>query len=175
MIEIRDIVSRFTTDVIDTCAFGLECNSLEKPDAKFRNMSRMAFENPRYSTLIQNLLIVFKTLGRFLHIKAIHDEVATFFWKTMVKTIEYREKNNVMQNDFMDIMIKLKNHAEPRVTMKDIVAQSYVFFLAGYETTSSTLTFALYELASNTGVQEKARQEIREVLETNDGRYTIHI
>lgn len=42
----------------------------------------------------------------------------------------------------------------------EVSAQAAQFFLAGYETTSSTVTFALYEIASNQDVQDKLREEI---------------
>jgi cytochrome P450 family 6 len=51
----------------------------------------------------------------------------------------------------------------------DIVAQAMVFFLAGFETSSSTLTYAFMEMARNPLVQQKARQNIDEVLEKHNG------
>ena len=43
---------------------------------------------------------------------------------------------------------------------EDIQAQSVVFLLGGYETTSTTLAFVCYHLALNTHVQDKVRDEI---------------
>lgn len=42
----------------------------------------------------------------------------------------------------------------------ELVAQSVIFIFAGYETTSSALSFILYELATNPDVQTKLQQEI---------------
>ena len=49
----------------------------------------------------------------------------------------------------------------------EIVADSVGFMLAGYETTSTTLTFATYALAANTEVQERLANEIHEYFEEN--------
>lgn len=44
-IEIKEFLARFTTDVIGSCAFGVECNSLTNPDAEFRKYGKLIFEN----------------------------------------------------------------------------------------------------------------------------------
>ncbi|XP_023564449.1 cytochrome P450 3A9-like [Octodon degus] len=42
----------------------------------------------------------------------------------------------------------------------EITAQSIMFLFAGYETTSSTLSFIMYELATHPDIQKKLQQEI---------------
>ena len=51
---------------------------------------------------------------------------------------------------------------------EEIVAQCFVFFLAGYETTASTLTFCLFELVSNLAIQDKLYEEVRSVLDKGE-------
>lgn len=53
-----------------------------------------------------------------------------------------------------------------------IAAQVFVFFVAGYETSSNTIAFCLYELALNREIQEKTRQEIRNAIEAQNGDLT---
>lgn len=52
-----------------------------------------------------------------------------------------------------------------------LVAQAFLFFVAGFETSSSTIANALYELAQNQDVQDKLRAEIKEHHELNDGKW----
>ncbi len=45
---------------------------------------------------------------------------------------------------------------------EDILASNmFIFFLAGFETTATTLSYCLYELALNQEIQDKLREEIK--------------
>ncbi|CAL1290445.1 unnamed protein product [Larinioides sclopetarius] len=58
------------------------------------------------------------------------------------------------------------------LSLDELVAQCVIFFLAGYDTTSSTLSLATYELALNPDVQEKVYQEIVDTLKEANGELT---
>lgn len=51
-----------------------------------------------------------------------------------------------------------------------LTAQVFIFFVAGFETSSSTMAFCMYELATNEDVQEAARQEVDDILAELDGK-----
>jgi cytochrome P450 family 6 len=55
------------------------------------------------------------------------------------------------------------------------VAQALTFLLAGFETSSSTLSFGLYEIAVHPEVQQSLRAEILQVLRKHDGKLTYDI
>lgn len=133
-LEIKELLARFTTDVIGTCAFGIECNSLKDPNAEFRRYGREVFGKPRHTPLIATFLAGgFKNTARKLHIKRLRDDVSEFFMKVVHDTVEYREKNNVNRNDFMDLLIKLKNQEtndkDKTLTLNQVAAQVCVFFI----------------------------------------------
>jgi len=52
------------------------------------------------------------------------------------------------------------------------VGQALTFLIGGYETSASTLTFALYELALHPEIQHSVRAEILQVLSEHDGKLT---
>lgn len=56
-----------------------------------------------------------------------------------------------------------------KLTMAEAIAQSYVFFLGGFDSSSTVVTFALYELAQHQNLQVKVRKEIDDVLTKHDG------
>ena len=55
VVEVKDYVARFTTDVISSCAFGIEASSLRNPNSILRKMGKKIFE-PKWETLIRNML-----------------------------------------------------------------------------------------------------------------------
>lgn len=137
-LEIKSIMARFTMDVIGTCAFGIECNTLKDIDSEFYRLGRMAMEKPRHNPRINFLLSDMKGLARFFGIKTIRDEVSNFFMNVVRSTIDYRERNDIRRNDFMDLLMQMKtndaeNTDDPNkgLTVNQIAAQAFLFFAAG--------------------------------------------
>ena len=181
-LDIKDIFARFTTDIVGSCAFGIECNSLEDPEAKFLEMGLKVFQQPRNSIIKQIICVTYPNFGRKMGIKLERDDVSEFFMKAVRDVVDYREKNNIKRNDFMDLLLQLKNEGRlnddindkkmEKLTLKEIAAQAFVFFAAGSETSSTTMTFCLHELSLNQEIQEKARQNVLDALEKHDGKIT---
>lgn len=170
VVEVKGILARFTMDVIGTVAFGIECDTMKSIDNDFYRFSRTAMESTRHGPYVMNLIRNFKPLAKKLGVKVLRDDVSEFFMNVVKSTIEYREKNNIQRNDFMDLLIKLKTDEDgdkltDGLTVNQIAAQAFLFFLAGYETSSTTMLFTLYELALNPEIQVKVRQEIRKAIQ----------
>lgn len=168
-IEIKDILSRFTTDVIGKTAFGIECNSLENPQTEFYKFGLKAFSKTNF--LKRLLTTNHPNLARKLHITTSDKEIGSFYRDVVEQTINYRQKNNIQRNDFINLLMNTWNTDSP-MTFNEIWAQSVVFFLAGYETSSTALTYTLYELSQHPEIQQKARESARKVLEKNNGEFS---
>ena len=120
-LEVKDTLARFTTDVIGTVAFGIDCNSLEDKDSQFYEMGTRIFATP--SSFTKRILrTVFKDLAIKLGIKALPDDISNFYLGITKETVEYREKNpHVNRQDFMNLLVQLKKAGE--VTVEQIAAQ----------------------------------------------------
>lgn len=175
-VEIRDIMVRYTTDVIGCVAFGIECNSLQDPDNIFRKMGKMMIDVPKWTPFGRTVIGIFKPVAALLGIRVHHKEVTEFFMSIVKNTVEYREKNKIQRNDYMDHLIQLKNKedADERLEFKDIAPQAFSFLAAGFKTSSALTTFVLYELAQdhNQHIQERARKEIEAVIAKHKGEFT---
>ncbi|KAK3924699.1 Cytochrome P450 6k1 [Frankliniella fusca] len=189
--DVRELAARFSTDVITSVAFGVESNSMKNPDSEFRRIGQRIFE-PCLENSFRALLSFFG--GNIMRIFGIHNsprDVSAFFIKVVGEIVAHRELHGVERADMMQLLIQLKNqgfvapdgeqadksngHSEEsitKVTEKEMAAHVFVFFLAGFETTSTTISFALFELAKNPEAQEKLLEEIDAVLKKSKGEVT---
>ncbi|XP_037947256.1 probable cytochrome P450 6a17 [Teleopsis dalmanni] len=181
ILEITDLLGRYTADVIGSCAFGLECNSLRDPTAEFCVMGKRFFTDPRHSDIVDAFIHNFPNAARKLRMRVINQDVHNFYMRIVKETIAQREQNNIKRNDFMDMLIELKNTESLKddngveiggLTVEEVAAQAFVFFIAGFETSSTTMGFALYELAQHQDIQANLRNEIKEVFDKHKNEFT---
>ncbi|KAG4072089.1 hypothetical protein HA402_015588 [Bradysia odoriphaga] len=168
-LEIKLVLSRFTTDVIGSTAFGIECNSLEDPTTLFYQMGIKTFSNINF--VKRTFLATFSSLGKKLRMTTTNKEIGDFYMDVIKRTVNYREQHpEIHRNDFLNLLLKLKG--PDALTFNQLAAQSVVFFNAGFETSSTTLTFCMYELSINEDIQRKARESVIKVLEKHGNEYT---
>lgn len=172
-VEIKELLARFTTDVIGECAFGIECNSLANPDTDFRTMGRKVFINDKWLLMKFFLFTMFPETARFFGGRTTAKDVEQFFMGIVKETVQYRESTDTVRKDFMNLLIGLKNEpAGQNITMNELAAQTFIFFVAGFETSSTVMTFALYEMTLQPDIQRKARDQVNRIMEKYDGKLT---
>lgn len=109
IIELKDVMARFGTDVIASCAFGIQCNCLKNPEAEFRRWGRKLFDPSISQNLRDILYFMVPNLAIALKITVNPPDISKFFIKVVEETVEYRKRNSVTRNDFMQLLIQLKN------------------------------------------------------------------
>jgi cytochrome P450 family 6 len=111
-VEIKDILARYSTDIISSCAFGIESNSLKNPDSEFRQWGRKVFESSVISTIFITLNALFPSLVNVLKLRPLDPKVSKYFRKMVQDTVNYRENNNIKRNDFLQLLIQIKNEGK---------------------------------------------------------------
>ncbi|KAK4878612.1 hypothetical protein RN001_011118 [Aquatica leii] len=166
-VNIKNFLEQFSIDVIGSCAFGLDCNSFGETESNFWKYSKQIFA-PTVGNIIKSVCSVyFRSINKFFKWKIIPSDVSDFFLSVVRNSAEYRKTNNVVRNDFLQILIELMK-GESGLTIEEITAEALVFFLAGFETSSATLTYALLELAAHQDIQQKLREEVKTVMERHN-------
>lgn len=188
-VDIKEVVSRFTTDIIGSCAFGIDCNSIKNPNSEFRKFGKKIFEpDMNLKRRIKNTLLLAlpRSIITLLRIKRMEQDTENFFLGVVENTVNYRETNKIRRNDFMQLLLQLKNEgrvdsegnesengkniqSNETLSMNELASQCFVFFIAGFETSATTMTFALMELSLNPHIQDKLRNEIETVLKDHNG------
>ena len=101
-VECRQLTSKFTIDVIGSCAFGIDINSLSDEKNDFLRMGRKIFDvSFRKSIQVKirdTTPWLYEVLGHLLT----DTELSNFFVNLIKDTIGYRKKNNVVRHDFVD-------------------------------------------------------------------------
>ncbi|KAH8398960.1 hypothetical protein KR222_004285 [Zaprionus bogoriensis] len=175
--DVKNICSRFTTDSIATIAFGVHADSLQNPKAEFLMQGLKVFE----ATLLRSkdffVSFFLPKLVSLLRIKLFTEEYSRFIRSTIGHVMAERVRTGTTRNDLIDILVGLEKEAslepsKPHLAHnKDfLVAQASVFFTAGFETSSSTMSFGLLELARQPALQDRLRQEINEALLEDGGK-----
>ncbi|XP_047985755.1 probable cytochrome P450 6a14 [Leguminivora glycinivorella] len=187
VVDARDLMARFTTDFIAACGFGVDTNSLDDEHSHFRKLGRLFFTK-RLSVVIRfTMWELFPPLRRY--IRVVPENISEAFCSFVKKVRKDRQCKPCGRNDFIDLLLELERkgkivgesieHHSPDGTpvtvememdLKMMVAQAFLFFIAGFETSSSATSYTLHELAFNPELQLKIQLEIDEVLRKYDNK-----
>ncbi|CAG9824140.1 unnamed protein product [Phaedon cochleariae] len=199
-IEMKDMFTRFTNDVIATTAFGVKVDSLAKPKNDFYLMGKSATD---FSGIWKNLkffgYMVIPGFFKFFKIGLFEKSVSHFFIDLINDTVKTREEKHIVRPDVIHLLMEARKGIQQKeesnvpdtgfatvqeadlgkaggavkeITNLDITAQALIFFFAGFDTVSSLMCFMAYELAVNPDIQTRLRQEIRETLDECNGKLT---
>ena len=126
----KEIFASFTSEVIADVAFGLETDCLNNPNNEFRKYGKAVFEPSLWFRLRNLFVFSFEGLAKTFNLGFNSQEVIDFYTNTVRDNLAYREQNNVRRNDFFQLLIDIKN-SEEGLEFNELVANSFVFFLAG--------------------------------------------
>ncbi|KAI0218407.1 Cytochrome P450 3A24 [Lamellibrachia satsuma] len=197
-ISIVTFMGAFAMDVIARTVFGLQVNSQLEPESPFVLHAKQAFGSLKRFNPSFFLGIVFPFLRpafHWLNLSTVDRSSEEFFTKVIEQAMQTRKEGNNDRVDFLQQMLKCNKEAEaaeaaaqvdkkrleassvedvPKkehkkgLTHTQILANSMLFFIAAYDTTSTTLMYLLYNLALNPDCQQRVADEVNEVMGDED-------
>lgn len=156
-IDIRKWLTSFVSDVLASCIFGIEQNN-----EMFQKYGRKAMQISKFARLKASFASNFPKIATFLHLQVTDAEVSNFFVELIRNNVQSRQKNNIRREDLLQMLI------DSELTVNQIAAQCFICFLGGFESSSTLMSFAMYELARNPKIQDQLRNEIKNVLNKYD-------
>lgn len=189
LVDVRELAACHTTNVIASVGFGIDVDTISDPKNEFRVYGRQIFEPSLWNAFRWFFFFYAPEFMPLIRMKIVNASVEKFIKSVVKENLEYREKNNVTRKDFFQLLIQLRNTGtvqlddqwetvikgdenQKTMTINELYAQTFVFFAAGFETSSTTLSFCLYELAKNSEIQKRVHDEIDRTLEEHNGKIT---
>lgn len=172
-INSKDTFARYTNDVISTCAFGISINSMKDEKNDFYTLGRKAISFEKISSLKFFFVQSFPLLAKLLGVRIFDPAVNGFFTKMVEDTISIRDKKGITRPDMIQLMMETRTSKNgTALSIADMAAQAFIFYLGGFDTTSSLLCFVVQEIAAHPDIQERLQMEIDDVFEKNNGDVT---
>ncbi|KAI1896150.1 hypothetical protein AGOR_G00091840 [Albula goreensis] len=172
--DMKEFFGAYSMDVVTSTSFSVDIDSLNNPKDPFVSNIKKMIKFNIFNPLI--LLITFfpfiTPLLTKMEVSFFPTSVMNFFYDSLRKIKSDREMNvHKARVDFLQLMVDSQipekstkgNEQLKGLTDHEILSQSMMFIFAGYETSSSTLTFLAYNLATNPEVMKKLQEEIDQV------------
>ncbi|VVC86596.1 unnamed protein product [Leptidea sinapis] len=188
-IDIDDVIRRYTNDVIASTAFGLQVNSFKDRNNEFYKAGQEFSKVPFHKRVLFMIAMLWPAVLKIFQISLFPKKTATFLSNIIFSTMAYREKSGIKRPDMIQLLMEaskgflkmeksedddtgmapiVRDHrSTTKWTPDELASQVFIFFIAGFESSASTLVLCLHELALNYEVQDKLYQEIKNYKEKN--------
>ncbi len=172
--EMKELFSKYANDVISSAAFGYQINSFEDPQNEFYLSGKTFLEFSSPKTAFRMMLILMAPkVASYFKVTLFNSKITNFFRSMVLNNMKTREEQGVFRPDMINILMNVKkgnnlggtaeeqtvdgfatveessigSKVVKRVWSDDeLVAQCFLFFLAGFDTSSTLLSFLAYEL-----------------------------
>lgn len=171
-ITVKDTFYKYTTDVISSLAFGIQTNCFDTPPPEFYVNSRKAFNPTFIRSLTFFFLFFLPSIGKYVA-GSIFGDFTAYFRKVFWDSMDNRSVTKVKRGDLIDSLLQLKDEVPDNTNFRfegdALLAQAAIFFIAGRETSITTITCVLYELAKHPEMQKRVREEILQTIQDANG------
>ena len=164
-IDVNDWTSRVSLDIIGIAGLGRDFHALDDPSNKLLQTYQQLFTFDRKAMVFLLLGLIFPSwLVRMLPMKRNNDllnasKTIRATCRDLIGNAKQDLKENKGKQNILSVALGSGAFSE-----ENLVNQLMTFLLAGHETTSSALAWAIYVLCKYPGVQSRLRAEVRSTL-----------
>ncbi|XP_023951101.1 cytochrome P450 6B5-like [Bicyclus anynana] len=186
-VDVREMMARYTTDFIGACGFGIDSNALNEENSDFRKLGKRIFTYTNRDIFINVMKRAFPSA--FEYARQFAPEIEHKTMSIIKEIMTQRNYQPSGRNDFIDILLELRQKGKivgesiehrnpdgsPAIVELDLddellAAQVFVFFAAGFETSSSASSYFLHCLAYHPEIQERCQKEVDEIIAKYNGK-----
>ncbi|GIX86659.1 cytochrome P450 3A29 [Caerostris extrusa] len=197
-VDVKKIFGAFSMDVIANSAFSTKIDSHNDPNNAFVTAARPFFQNTvpwrlalwlvfpsivklfsiKVASPLSTKFFADVTLNIIKERKRT-GQTRNDFLQLLIEAADEQKAeekvaekgDNILNNYEGETNEEVFKNFKPKKTLSsdELVAQCVIFFLAGFETTASALSFACYYLALNPAIQDKLFKELDETIRAENG------
>lgn len=172
--ELKSLFSRYTAQVVAAAGFGVDgyCFDDEKKNISFRKLGRAVLEPTTRNKIVFAIAFFVPSLNKIFKMPFIPKHIDHFFRTLVAELMEQRRKDGIPRNDFFHLMAELERTEGDKFDIEMLTGNAMSFFIDGYETSSTVMSFVGFDLASYPEIQKKLREEVISVLSKYNGEIT---
>lgn len=168
-IDVPDNMTRLTLDTIGLCGFNYRFNSFYQRE---HNPFIISMVNSLDEAMHQSIRLPIQNKLAISKKRQFEADIKSMFSLVDELIAERREQGDQGETDLLARMLTAKDpQTGEQLDDENIRFQIITFLIAGHETTSGLLSFALYLLLKNPDVLKKAYEEVDQVLTSSVPSY----
>ena len=170
LVDVNDAMNNITLEIILKAGFGYNLDeSVKIGNHSFKDNVNLIIGHLIYLFLTPNYL---RSISGILPWNTTEKKLRTIvhdFGAYVDEIIKKHEISNDLHTNFDLLSLLLTSKDEEQVlSHKEVKADSFIFLLAGHDTTASQLAWSLFELAKHPEMQEKVFQEANSIDSTKE-------
>lgn len=169
-VDVKQFFGPYSLDVVTSASFSVEADSINNPEDPLVVHIKKVLNFNMAAAFLLFMFPFLKHLFHFLNYDLFPRASMNYFYDVIKRFKDQHHADESSRADFLQVMIQNEipeseikseqNQPSRGLTEHEILSQAFIFIFGGYETTSVTVSFLLYNLATNPDALQTLHEEI---------------